>query len=90
MAVPIKDETIMEDGRPFYTWRNEIQYLRSRDGEMDAKSRELNKMMELCNIAKIEQENDPTTNDIVVRFRMIDFVKNANPELEKIYERINP
>lgn len=83
----LTDETIMPDGRPLFAWRNELEYLRSGDKRVEDKTKELNKMMELCNIAKIECEKDPTTNDIVVRFQMRDFVKSSNPDLTKIYRK---
>lgn len=80
----------MPDGRPFFAWRNELEYLRSKERGVETRSRELHRMMELCNIARIEQENDPVTNDIVVRFSMRDFVKDSNPDLTKIYRKDTP
>ena len=76
----IEDMTIMPDGRPFFAWRNELEMLRNQASSLETRQKETYHMMQLLKIASIEQQQEPWTGDILVRFRMIDSIMDLSPD----------
>lgn len=83
------ENRIMPDGRPLFAWENEIAMARARMQEAEQLMKEAKQLMQLLGIAEIEKKDDISTDDIVIRFRMIDAVKDLQFEdnLKKHYIR---
>lgn len=88
-VLEVTDNTIMPDGRPFFAWGNELSMLRKQRPEISARNRELNHLMQLLQIAHIEQQKDWATGDLIIRLRMVDAIKANDPKgVYKQYQKV--
>jgi hypothetical protein len=63
------DDRVMADGRPAFSWWNEIQMLRKKDEDLKEAARHLKEAAAALGVAGWAITRDPNTLDLLIRVR---------------------